>query len=188
MRSFHLLGLAAACLLLGACGTSTTPPSSGGDGSAGDAGTDGGSPDAGPPALTVSFLEPESETVPTRASVHFRVQLAGVPAERVQLLLGEDVLAATAAGGAPSATRPSLALDGKGAPVVAWEEADAAGVRQVHVRRWDGNTWTVLGEALGALPGSTDALFPVLTLDAAGRPSVAWSENGSVFVRRSNRL
>lgn len=99
-----------------------------------------------------------------------------------------EALSATAAGGTPSATRPSLALDKKGAPVVAWEEADAVGVRQVHVRRWDGSAWKVLGEALGALPGSTDALFPVLTLDAAGRPSVAWSENGSVFVRRSNRM
>lgn len=92
------------------------------------------------------------------------------------------------AGGTPSATRPSLALEPNGNPSVAWEEADAAGVHHVHVRRWDGTTWKVLGDALGAGASTSDVLFPALAVDEVGRPSVAWGQGPSVLVRRSNRM
>lgn len=99
-------------------------------------------------------------------------------------------LNAAATGATPSATRPSLALDGKDAPVVAWEEADSSGVRHVHVRRWDdvNTTWKGVGDPVGAVSSSSDALFPSLVADEVGRPSVAFSEGASVLVRRSNQL
>lgn len=101
-----------------------------------------------------------------------------------------STLNATATGATPSATRPSLSIDGKDAPAVAWEEADASGVRHVHVRRWDdaNTTWKVVGDPVGAVSSSSDALFPSLVVDEVGRPSVAFSEGTSVLVRRSNRL
>ncbi len=80
------------------------------------------------------------------------------------------------------AIEPSLALDNSGNPVVAWSESDPQITINVHVARWNGNSWVSLSGLNFYLGIETNALDPSLAIDASGNPVVAHAENddGSV--------
>jgi hypothetical protein len=85
------------------------------------------------------------------------------------------------------ATRPSLALNSSGNPVVAWQETNGTSTsRNVVVKAWDGvSSWTSLGTVDLSL--SQDASLPSLAIDASNRPVIAWKEKiGSVSVLNYN--
>ncbi len=66
--------------------------------------------------------------------------------------------------------QPVVAIDPTdGNPVVLWEEE--SGVRKVFVKKWNGSSWTQLGNAL-----NTD-----VTKDAFTRPSIATSSSGTIY-------
>jgi hypothetical protein len=74
----------------------------------------------------------------------------------------------------------SLALDGAGLPVVAWNEAEQVNGsytnRRIHVRRWTHAGWAALGGALSIKASGSEASRPVLRLSKTGVPVLAWSE------------
>ncbi|THF85542.1 hypothetical protein E7T09_16455 [Deinococcus sp. KSM4-11] len=70
---------------------------------------------------------------------------------------------------------PSVALDAQGRPVVAYLQGDVLG-SAVLVKRWTGTAWETLGGPLNR-GGPRYLASPVLTLDPAGRPTVAWIED-----------
>ena len=74
------------------------------------------------------------------------------------------------------ALNPSLQLDSAGSPVVAWRQADSAGTKHIHVRRWSNGTWQDLGAALSASPGATDTSEPELHLAPSNKLILSWSE------------
>ncbi len=84
-----------------------------------------------------------------------------------------------------SATRPSLCLDRKGRPAVAWRD-NTSGQSEIYVRRWDGTAWLELGESahgggISRMPGVSRE--PCLALDPEDRPVVVWfEENRNRFV------
>lgn len=86
---------------------------------------------------------------------------------------------------------PSLEVDAAGYPVVAWLEG-APGSREVHLKRWDGATWSALGGSAiaGGVSGPTlEDSPPPLALDAAGHPTVCWStqdatQTWQIFLKR----
>lgn len=74
--------------------------------------------------------------------------------------------------------RPALALDGTGAPMVAWNEArttDANGATRVQVRRWDGSSWQPMGATPVDSADATDARDPAWLLHN-GQIFLAWAE------------
>ncbi len=78
---------------------------------------------------------------------------------------------------------PSLMVAKDGQIYATWfEEADAInGNFNVHVKRWDGEAWQSLGDAVD-INKSQGALVPVLTTDQQSRPVIAWAEfNESLF-------
>ena len=82
---------------------------------------------------------------------------------------------------------PQLRLDAAGFPVVAWQE-DLAGVDNLYLKRWTGQTWAQLGGSLNHNPRHL-AERSALSLDASGNPVVAWSEERAdglhdVYARR----
>lgn len=74
---------------------------------------------------------------------------------------------------------PTVAVDGRGRPVVAWTDASADGDdRDVYVSRWEGQRWVAIGKPLHIYSGYLSAArAPSLVLDAEGNPLVAWLEN-----------
>lgn len=74
---------------------------------------------------------------------------------------------------------PSLALDTKGRPVIAWQDK-GTGVFHIYLRRWTGRKWE---EAGGSATGGgisrveQHATSPSLALDRNGEPMVAWQQN-----------
>jgi hypothetical protein len=94
-------------------------------------------------------------------------------------------------GGGPSATATgsasnfSLQLDTAGNPVVAWDESeDNSSPISINVKRWNGSAWV----SFGANAPVAFGLAPVLSLNKADLPIVAWSAfDGTarnVYVRR----
>jgi hypothetical protein len=73
--------------------------------------------------------------------------------------------------------RVSLTLDELDRPVVAWtaRPSDAGALLEVRVSRWTGSAWVDVGTPRRRDPTHV-SYNPVLVLDAAGRPVVAWSE------------
>jgi hypothetical protein len=69
-----------------------------------------------------------------------------------------------------------LQLDAQGHPILTWSENDSAGLADVYIQQWDGMDWKPVGGAVSALPGSTSALSPSLSLDGNGVPTIAWAE------------
>jgi hypothetical protein len=89
-----------------------------------------------------------------------------------------------------SSLHPALALDGTGAPIVAWEEIGGI-TSMLRVARWNGSDWERLGGDLNLDPGRS-AFAPSVALDADGRPHIAWKEGGSrpgtILLKRQNVL
>ncbi|NTX37279.1 Ig-like domain-containing protein [Myxococcus sp. CA033] len=71
---------------------------------------------------------------------------------------------------------PTLRFDPHdGSPVIAWNEGDGSNeFERIYVARWMGNQWNYLGGTTGILPSRPDSLFPVMDLDATGKPLVAF--------------
>ncbi|RKH36575.1 Ig-like domain-containing protein [Corallococcus sp. CA031C] len=71
---------------------------------------------------------------------------------------------------------PSLQLDAKGLPTVAWSEGSQFGDSSIYVWRFTGQSWVPVGPPLWASLDWTPARDPSLQLDATDHPVVAWSE------------
>ena len=85
-------------------------------------------------------------------------------------------------------TCPSLALDSRDRPVVAWHDY-APGDRAVYIRRWNGASWDEW--SVGSASGTGIAFgagFPSVVVESSDLPVVAWQDyNGDlrdVYVRR----
>lgn len=82
-----------------------------------------------------------------------------------------------------SASFPSLALDAKGLPTVAWVE------ESIQVKRWNGSRWVLVGNE-PYLTAPSRASFPDLSLRSDGRPVVVWENfngvNRFIFVKEWN--
>jgi len=60
-------------------------------------------------------------------------------------------------------------------PVIAWHEGNGSNESErIYVARWMGTQWDYLGGATGILPSHPDSLYPVMDLDATGKPLVAF--------------
>jgi predicted Ser/Thr protein kinase len=91
-----------------------------------------------------------------------------------------------------SAYAPHLALDRQGRPTVVWNALVGPwSEHDIYLKRWDGERWVELagsGSGNGLSNNRGDSGGPVVALDAAGTPTVAWIEsaphNAEVFLRR----
>jgi hypothetical protein len=90
-----------------------------------------------------------------------------------------------------NALAPSLALhddSGFPVPVVAFSESDLWSPEPaVLVKRWTGTAWESVGGVLN-VDESSAARNPAIALGASGDPVVAWSESGSIYVKRYSAL
>lgn len=75
---------------------------------------------------------------------------------------------------------PSIATDKDGNVVIAWYEQDASSQNRIYVKRWNGNTWEQLGDALNTAADSS-ADYPSLAIDYQNRPVLAWHETDTAF-------
>ena len=89
-------------------------------------------------------------------------------------------------------SRPALAVDSAGNPVVAWAAISASGKKQVFLASWNGTDWVGIGgsstgEGVSAGGGTSD---PAIALDSSDAPVVAWRKTFStgivVFLKRWN--
>jgi hypothetical protein len=89
---------------------------------------------------------------------------------------------------------PSLALDSRGNPVVAWQDSQPKGEEDIFLRRWNGTTWVGVGgsDKGGGVSLNTGVSGNVsLALDSRGNPVVAWedysaSKGGDIYLKRWN--
>jgi hypothetical protein len=82
------------------------------------------------------------------------------------------------------ASEPQLRVTGSGRYAVTWQESPVKNT--VHVSSWNGTSWIPLESSM--LRASGSAVTPALTVDGAGVPVVAWSEDvPGVFIRRCNQ-
>lgn len=104
-----------------------------------------------------------------------------------------EELAGSGSGGGVSATAadsslPSLSIGPAGDPAIAWREGTGASDGEIFFRRWNGSAWEELGGSAtaGGLSGTAaESAAPSLKVDAAGTPTIAWSETpGSIYLRR----
>jgi drug/metabolite transporter superfamily protein YnfA len=92
-------------------------------------------------------------------------------ASKTWVLLGD-----AAATRSTSNSQTSVAVGSDGKALVAWSGV-AASERSIWVARREGNAWQLVGSPLSALSaGNTAASNPVLAIDGAGYPLVAWHE------------
>jgi hypothetical protein len=78
-----------------------------------------------------------------------------------------------------NSSNPSLALDSKGNPTVAWSE-DTSTESHVFVKHWDGEKWDLIGSTF--IDENKGGSQPSVTLDSSGNPTVAWVDfSGSSF-------
>jgi hypothetical protein len=87
------------------------------------------------------------------------------------------------------ADQPSLILDENDAPIVAWSQSRGDRAETIQVRRWDGQSWTVVGDDLqGELVPQSGANSPALALDDSGHVLLGWEEKTqyghAIFARR----
>ena len=73
------------------------------------------------------------------------------------------------------ASAPSLVVGADELPVVAWSESTGVDAGSVHVARWNGSAWSLLGD--GALGSSLSA--PQLALDSKSQPVIAWQASAT---------
>jgi hypothetical protein len=106
-------------------------------------------------------------------------------------IAGSDDLRGVSAGSnAIGPRRPSIAEDANGHLWVAWDASLIGARKDVYVATFDGSTWAGAAGSLadgGVGATSPDSLWPNITIDAAGRPVVAWFESTGlrqVYARR----
>ncbi len=145
-----------------------------------DAGPDAGLPDAGPPDAGSPDAGPPDAGPPDAGPPDAGRPDAGVPDagwSGTWQPLGSPL-------GHEAQVYPAMALDGSGAPLVAYVELiESPGVvaTELHVARWSGTTWEPLG---GTIASSTDRLpytaplFVRLAIDGSGRPVLAFGDSG----------
>jgi hypothetical protein len=96
------------------------------------------------------------------------------------------MLGDAAAGRSTANSKASLAVGSDGKALVAWSGV-AASERSIWVARREGNAWQLVGSPLSALStGNTAASNPVLAIDSAGYPLVAWHESDGTASNVSN--
>lgn len=83
-----------------------------------------------------------------------------------------------------SASRPSLALDNYGNPLVTWTEMVNRNPN-IYVKHWDGNSWKLLGDALDNQLSSL-SYDSSITADGANNFYVTWSESNNLYVKHWN--
>ena len=145
-----------------------------------DAGPDAGPPDAGPPDAGPPDAGPPDAGPPDAGPPDAGPPDAGLPDagwSGTWQPLGPPL-------GHEAQVYPAMALDGSGAPLVAYAELiESPGVvaTELHVVRWSGVTWEPLG---GTIASSTDRLpytaplFVRLAIDGAGKPVLAFGDSG----------
>ncbi|MFZ5516843.1 MAG: choice-of-anchor D domain-containing protein [Candidatus Zhuqueibacterota bacterium] len=91
-----------------------------------------------------------------------------------------------------NASKPSIATDSLGNPIVSWYEYNASSLLQVYVKRWNSGTssWDLMGGSLNVDSGK-NANKPSIATDASGNPIVSWCEynasyKNQVYVKRWN--
>jgi hypothetical protein len=67
----------------------------------------------------------------------------------------------------------SLALNGNGHPVIAWEESNSSD-SNVYAAIWNGSSWQMVGSMVNS-SSTTSNTRPALVMDHDGQPMVAWS-------------
>ncbi len=72
-----------------------------------------------------------------------------------------------------NANSASMVLDPSGYPIVAWQEAPGTGPRSLHVARWNGEVWSLLGMAV-ATGSDIYSLEPSLSLAGDGSLWLTW--------------
>lgn len=68
----------------------------------------------------------------------------------------------------------TMILDGRGLPIVAWQEANGNGPRSLHVARWSGAKWVMLGEKPVSEGLDIYSLEPHLSIDRTGTIWLTW--------------
>jgi hypothetical protein len=68
---------------------------------------------------------------------------------------------------------PSLALNGNGRPIIAWEESNSSD-SNVYAAIWNGSSWQMVGSMVNS-SSTTSNTRPALVMDHDGQPMVAWS-------------
>ena len=82
--------------------------------------------------------------------------------------------------GLPSDTtdRPSVCVGAGGNPIAAWQD-NGSGKQQIYLRSWNGSQWAELagsGSGGGVSTSVQAARYPVLALEVAGAPVLAWAD------------
>jgi hypothetical protein len=98
-------------------------------------------------------------------------------------VLGDDELRRDAQ---RHASYPAVAVDGSGAPIVAFREPNPTQL-SIYVSRWDGTSWVPLGDTVNEPANGTSSAG--IAIDASGRPLVACTEfaPGSSYTVRVRR-
>lgn len=85
---------------------------------------------------------------------------------------------------------PSMVLDGRDRPVVAWQDS-LSGPFQIFLRTWSGSQWEELGGSAGGggiSHAKGNAIAASVALDSSGQPFVAWQqesgERSVIYVSR----
>ena len=76
---------------------------------------------------------------------------------------------------------PSLAIAANGNPAIAWQEKANGSTYQIYFKRWNGSSWQELngsasGQGVSNSVAGLDNPLPVLAVDNAGLPVIAWGD------------
>ena len=82
---------------------------------------------------------------------------------------------------------PNVAFDSHGNPYVAWIEATDYSGYQIYVKHWNGKAWSEIDNSASNRGLSTNANYierPVIKLDGADQPYVAWVDDGIGILKK----
>jgi len=85
---------------------------------------------------------------------------------------------------------PSLAINGSGNPVVAWND-NTSGKYEIYIKQWNGTSWEEIGAGSASGVGISDTSFGLsLSINSLGNPVVAWNDatsgNYEIHVKQWN--